>query len=122
MAVTARTVALILNDGSQNERAMTMLRLAERLLSRGHRVTVFAHDEAASLSAGTSELASAVAALLRRGVHGGTLDWVVEADAAEALGVAHDQVPGVIPGDHADLWAFVRQADVVLSVGVGGGA
>ncbi|MGH8910647.1 MAG: DsrE family protein [Egibacteraceae bacterium] len=118
--MTARRVALILNDGGQNERAATALRLAERILARGHRVTVFAHDEAATLSAGTGELALAVAALLRRGVHGGTLDWVVEADAAQALGVARDQAPGVVPGDHADLWAFVREADLVLSVGASG--
>ncbi len=59
----------------------------------------------------------AVAAMLRRGVHGGTLDWVVEGDAANAVGVAGTQVCRVVSGDHADLWAFVREADVVLSVG-----
>lgn len=116
--MTPRRVALILNDGTHSERTTTALRLAERILARGHRVTVFAHDSAAGLSAGSGDLPTAVAALLRRGVHGGTLDWVVEADAAEALGVAGRQVPGVVPGDHADLWAFVRDADVVLSVGI----
>jgi DsrE/DsrF-like family len=115
--VTSRIVALILNEGAHTERATTALRLAERLLARGHRVTVFAHDSAASLSAGTGELSGAVAALLRRGVHGGTLDWVVEADAAESMGIAGCQAPGVVPGDHADLWAFVRDADIVLSLG-----
>lgn len=118
--MTARRVALILNDGGQNERAVTALRLAERILARGHRIMVFAHDEAVTLSTGTGELASAVAALLRRGVHGGTLDWVVEADAAQALGVTHHQASGVVPGDHADLWAFVREADLVLSIGASG--
>jgi hypothetical protein len=115
--MTTRTVALILNEGAHTERATTALRLVERILARGHRVTVFAHDSAASLSAGTGELPAAVAALLRRGVHGGTLDWVVEADAAEAMGIAGCQAPGVVPGDHADLWAFVREADIVLSLG-----
>ena len=114
--MTAKTVALILNDGAQNERLTTALRLAERLLARGHRVTIFAHDEAATLSAGEGDLAGAVGALLRRGVHSGTLDWVVEADAAQALGVAREQAPGIVPGDHADLWAFVREADIVLGV------
>lgn len=118
--MTVRRVALILNDSAQSERVTTALRLAERILARGVRVTVFAHDEAATLSAGTGELAAAVAALLHRGVHGGTLDWVVEADAAEAFGVAGDQAPGVVPGDHADLWAFVREADLVLSLGASG--
>jgi hypothetical protein len=112
-----KKVALILNSGAQNERITTALRLAERMLARGHRVTIFAHDEAATLSAGSGDLAGAVAALLRRGVHGGTLDWVVEADAAQALGVAAEQVPGVVHGDHADLWAFVRDADIVLTAG-----
>lgn len=119
--MTVRTVALILNDGTHTERATTALRLAERILARGHRVTVFAHDSAASLSAGTGQLPAAVAGLLRRGVHGGTLDWVVEADAAEAMGIAGCQAPGVVPGDHADLWAFVRDADIVLSLGTPGG-
>ncbi|MGH8884137.1 MAG: DsrE family protein [Egibacteraceae bacterium] len=115
--MTGRIVALILNEGAHTERATTALRLAERLLARGHRVTVFAHDSAAGLSAGTGELPAAVASLLRRGVHGGTLDWVVEADAAEAMGIAGCQAPGVVPGDHADLWTFVREADIVLSLG-----
>ena len=118
MAVS--TVALILNGGEQTERVVTALELAERILARGHRVTVFAHDSAAALSAGSGELATGVAALLRRGLHGGTLDWVVEADAAGALGLADAQVQGVVPGDHADLWGFVRAADVVLSVGAAG--
>ncbi|MGH8904744.1 MAG: DsrE family protein [Egibacteraceae bacterium] len=118
--MTTRIVALILNEGAHNERATTALRLAERILARGHRVTVFAHDSAASLSAGTGELPAAVAALLRRGVHGGTLDWVVEADAAEAMGITGCQAPGVVPGDHADLWTFVREADIVLSLGTVG--
>jgi len=115
----ARSVALLLNDGRVTERTLTALKLAERILARGHRVSVFAHDTAAALSAGTGEVPAAVAALLRRGVHGGTLDWVVEADAAVAMGVADRQAPGVVPGDHADLWGFVRAADLVLSVGVG---
>jgi len=113
----SRTVALLLNSARDRERTTTALRLAERLLGRGHRVTVFAHDDAVVLSAGDGDLARAIGALLRRGVHGGTLDWVVEDDAARALGVADTQVPGVVPGDHADLWGFVRDADVVLSVG-----
>jgi hypothetical protein len=120
MALMAKKVALILNHGAQNERVATALRLAERVLARGHRVTVFAHDEAATLSAGSGDLALTIGALLRRGVHGGTLDWVVEADAARALGVVDDQAPGIVPGDHADLWAFVRDADIVLTVGADG--
>lgn len=115
-----RSVALVLNSPVATERTTTALKLAERLLARGHRVAVFAHDHAAALSAGDGEIPRAVAALLRRGVHGGTLDWVVEAEAADAIGVADSQAAGVVPGDHADLWAFVRAADIVLSVGADG--
>lgn len=112
-----RTIAFVLTGGVTSERTATALKLAERVLNRGHRVTVFAHDDATALSAGSGEVAQAVSALLRRGVHGGTLDWVVDTDAARRLGVADQQVPGVVAGDHADLWAFVRTADVVLSAG-----
>jgi len=112
-----RTMALVLSGGVTSERTATALKLAERLLDRGQRVTVFAHDDTTVLSAGSGEVAEAVTALLRRGVHGGTLDWVVDRNAAQRLGVADRQVPGVVVGDHADLWSFVRSADVVLSAG-----
>lgn len=113
----SRRVAFLLAGSVEAEQAATALKLAERLLARGHRVTVFAHDSAVALSAGDAEPARAVAGLLRRGVHGGTLDWVVDGESVERLGAAAAQVPGVVPGDAADLWAFVRAADVVLSAG-----
>lgn len=113
----ARTMALVLTGGVTSERTASALKLAERVLNRGHRVTVFAHDDATALSAGSGEIAEAVTSLLRRGLHGGTLDWVVDGNAAQRLGVGDRQVPGVVTGDHADLWAFVRSADVVLTAG-----
>lgn len=109
----------MLNHGETAEHTATALALAERLLARGHRVSVFAHDAAVTLSSGDGEAARTVAALARRGLHGAPLDWVVEAPAARALGVLDTQVPGVVHGDHADLWAFVRAADVVLTPGGG---
>jgi sulfur relay (sulfurtransferase) complex TusBCD TusD component (DsrE family) len=112
-----RRFAVVLASGASSERTGTAVRLAERLLARGHRVAVFAHENAVALTAGDDEVARAVAALLRRGVHGGTLDWVVDEQAARRLGVADGQAAGVVPGDHADMWAFVREADVVLSAG-----
>lgn len=115
----SRRVALVLTGSAGAEQTGTALRLAERLLARGHRVSVFAHERDTVLSAGDGDVARGVAALLRRGVHGGTLDWVVEEQAARRHAVADAQVAGVVPGDHSDLWAFVRQADVVLSVGGG---
>lgn len=114
--MSARRVALVLTGGPVAEHTLTALALAERLLARGSRVTVFAHAEAAAVAAGDGPLADAVAALLRRGVHGATLDWVVDGGAA---GLPGGQAPGVVHGDHADLWAFVRDADVVLSAGGG---
>jgi sulfur relay (sulfurtransferase) complex TusBCD TusD component (DsrE family) len=112
-----RRTALILTGGPVTEQTVTALQLAERLLLRGSRVTIFAHAGAAAVAAGGGELAAAVAALLRRGVHGATLDWVVDAAAAGRAGVDGCLVPGVVGGDHADLWAFVREADIVLSTG-----
>jgi hypothetical protein len=119
VAVTAPQIALVLTGGPVTEQTLTALQLAERLLARGSRVTVFAHAEAASVAAGDGPLARAVAALLRRGIHGATLDWVVDGDAAVQGGVGGCQAPGVVRGDHADLWAFVRDADLVLSAGGG---
>lgn len=115
----AHTIALVISAAQDAERAVTACQLAERLLVRGQRVTVFAHDHAATLAAGAGELPAAVQALLRRGVHGGTLDWVVDATAASRLGVADRLVRGVVPGDHADLWEFVGDADMVLGAGRG---
>ena len=117
MAVSRRTIAVHLTDGAWSEPTATALRLADRLLARGHRVTVFAGDDAAGLAAGDGPVSDAVTSLLRRGAHGGTLHWVVDAAASRRLGVAESLVPGVVPGDLADLWAFVRDADVVLSPG-----
>lgn len=114
-----RQTALVLTGGPVSEQTVTALRLAERLLARGSRVTVFAHAEAVAVAAGGGELAQAVAALLRRGVHGATLDWVVDADAADRAGITGCLAPGIVRGDHADLWSFVRDADVVLSAGGG---
>lgn len=118
--MSRRTFAFVLNTAVATERTTTALRLAQRLVARGHRVAVFAHDHAAALSAGDGEVPRAVAALLRRGVVPGTFAWVVEQDAARAVGVEDSQVAGVVLGDHADLWGFVREADVVLSVGAAG--
>lgn len=110
-------IAFVLNSGAAREATATALSLMDRLVARGHRVSVFAHDDAVTLSAGAGEAAQAVTALLRRGVHGAGVDWVVERPAAEALGVVAAQVPGVVQGDHADLWAIVRTADRVLTPG-----
>lgn len=107
-------VALLLTRPARDEATITAVRLAERLLSRGHRVAVFAHEDAATLSDLDGDAGEAVAALVRAGLHGGTLDWVVDADAAARTSA---QAPGVLPGDHGDLWALVRAADVVLSPG-----
>ncbi|MGI9017606.1 MAG: hypothetical protein ACR2HR_10975 [Euzebya sp.] len=114
-----RTAALILNQAGATEQTTTALALVERLVERGVTVRVFAHDEASVLSAGTHPVAQAISGLIRQGIHGGPVAWITEADAAQALGVAADQVPGVLEGDHADLWGIVREADLVLSVGVG---
>lgn len=115
--MSRRTIAFHLTDGDWSEPTATALRLADRLLARGHRVTIFAGEAAAGLAAGSGDASQAIASLIHRGTHGGTLHWVVDRDAAARLGVSDSLVPGVIPGGLADLWAFVRDADVVLSPG-----
>jgi diaminopimelate epimerase len=110
----AKTATLVLSGEAGSETTLTALQLAERLTARGVRVTIYARDVAATVAAGSGELADAVGRLLRRGVHGATLDWVVDAGAAARFGVEH-QVAGVIPGSCSDLWAFVRDADVILA-------
>jgi len=113
--VVSRAVTVVLSSATSSSAAATALQLADRLLSAGHRVMVFAHGTAVDLALDSAPTAEAMRALLRRGVHGATLDWVVEADAAGG----RRMVDGVIAGDDADLWRFVREADVVLAPGGG---
>lgn len=110
-----RTVALVLSSATSSAAAATALQLADHMLTGGHRVMIFSHGSAVNLALAGSPIAGAVAALLRRGVHGGTLDWVAEAAAVEGRTL----VDGIIAGDDADLWSFVRDADVVLAPGGG---
>lgn len=116
-AAHAKTVAVVLSTSTSDESTTTALKLIERIGARGHRVTVYAHEAAAGLTAGDGEAAAAIRALLRRGVHPPTLDWVVDAASARRLRVGDDQAAGVVQGDPSDLWAFVRAADVVLAPG-----
>lgn len=111
--MVSRTVAVVLSSATGSAAAATALQLADRLLSGGHRVMIFSHGTAVELALERSPIAAAVAALLRRGVHGATLDWVAEASAVGGRPL----VDGIIAGDDADLWSFVREADVVLAPG-----
>lgn len=108
-------IAFVLSSATSSAAAASALQLADRLLARGHRVMIFAHGSAAELALANGPIASAARALLRRGVHGATLDWVVDAAAVGGRRL----VDGVIAGDDADLWGFVREADVVLAPGGG---
>lgn len=110
----ARRVVLALTSTVSAE---TAIGLAERLHARGHRVSVVAHGGAVGLSAGDAPTAARVRDLLRAGVHGAGVDWVV--DRAGAATFAAPQVAGVVAGDAGDLWELVRTADVVLSPGHG---
>lgn len=113
--VVRRSVALVLSSATSAAASATALQLADHLLTAGHRIMIFTHGSAVNLALASSPIAGAVAALLRRGVHGGTLDWVAEATAVDGRNL----VDGVIAGDDADLWSFVRDADVVLAPGGG---
>lgn len=111
----SRAFTVVLSSATSTAAAETALQLADRLLDAGHRVMVFAHGTAVDMALDAAPIADAVRALLRRGVHGGTLDWVVETGAAGG----RRMVDGVVAGDDADLWRFVREADVVLAPGGG---
>jgi predicted peroxiredoxin len=113
--VVSRAVTVVLSSATSSAAAATALQLADHLLADGHRVMIFAHGTAVDLALDDSSIADAARALVRRGVHGATLDWVVEAGAAGG----RRMVDGVIVGDEADLWRFVRAADVVLAPGGG---
>lgn len=110
-------VGVVLHRPLGSETVATVLGLADRLLTRGARVSVFAHDDAVTLSSGATESAQAIAALLRRGLAGAGCDWVIEEAASDALGITPSQAPGVLRGDHADLWSLVRSCDMVLTPG-----
>lgn len=110
-----RTVALLLSSATSSAAAATALQLADHLLTGGHRVMIFSHGSAVELALADSPIAGAVTGLLRRGVHGGTLDWVAQAEVVDGRGL----VDGIIAGDDADLWSFIRDADVVLAPGGG---
>ena len=111
MAVSSpRSLTLVLGSGPSQGATVAALRLADEAAARGHRVAVFAYGGGTNVSARGAATAAPVEALVRRGVHGGLVSWVVEADAATT------QVPGVVHGDRSDLWRLVREADVVLGV------
>lgn len=112
---SGRTLTLVLATGPGDGATVAALRLAEEALGRGHRVAVYAYGDGVRTSADGSIVAPHVAALLRRGVHGGLLSWVVDEDDLR-VSAAERPVSGAVVGDGGDLWRFVRDADVVLGV------
>lgn len=118
MAVTrhsGRTLALVVGTAPQDGATVAALKLAEQALARGHRVAVYAYGDGVRVGAEGSVTGDHVAALLRRGVHGGRASWVVDHAGTERCPVAR-QAPGVVHGDAGDLWRFVGDADVALGV------
>lgn len=112
---SGRTLALVLGTAPQDGATVAALKLAEQALARGHRVAVYAYGDAVRVGAEGSATAEHVAALLRRGVHGGRASWVVDEAGSGRCPTAR-QVAGVVPGDGGDLWRFVEDADVTLGV------
>lgn len=109
---TGRTLALALATGPQDGATVAALRLAEQAVARGHRVAVYAYGPGARVATADSPVAGHVASLVRQGVHGGLVTWVVDRAAAGDRPL----VAGVVDGDGGDLWRFVRDADVALGV------
>lgn len=115
MATEHRTLHLALSTGPTDGATIAALRLADRAVARGSRVAVYAYGEGVRVGAEGSPTADHVRALLRQGVHGGLVTWVVDRTALESC-TARSQVSGVVEGDGGDLWRFVREADVALGV------
>lgn len=112
---TGRTLALVLGTAPQDGATVAALKLAEQAVARGHRVAVYAYGDGVRVAAEGSVTGEHAAALLRRGVHGGLVSWVVDRAGSERCPVAQ-QVSGVVAGDGGDLWRFVEDADVALGV------
>lgn len=112
----ARTLHLAIGTGPQDGATVAALRLAARAVERGDHVTVYAYGEGVRVAADDTPTGQLADALLRAGLHGGQVRWVVDRDAARATCSTTRQVPGVFEGDGGDLWRFVRDADVVLGV------
>jgi hypothetical protein len=112
---TGRTLTLTLGTAPLDGATVAALRLAEAAVERGHRVAVYAYGDAVRVSACGSATADHVAGLLREGLHGGGVAWVVDRGSVATCG-ADRQVAGVLDGDPGDLWRFVRESDVALGV------
>lgn len=112
---SGKTLALVLGTGPVDGATVAALRLAEEAVARGHRVAVYAYGDGVRTSAEGSSSAPHVAALVRRGVHGGLVSWVADRDDVEDAATTR-QVSGVVFGDGGELWRFVRDADVVVGV------
>ncbi len=110
-----KTLHLALSTGPSDGATIAALRLADRAVARGDRVSVYAYGEGVRVGAEGSPTAEHVRALVRAGVHGGRVSWVVDRQALSTC-AARNQVSGVVEGDGGDLWRFVREADVALGV------
>jgi hypothetical protein len=111
-ATTDTTIVLALATAPSDGATIAALRLAEAAIERGHRVAVYAYGDGVGVGSVGRVTGDHVRALLRRGVHGGRLSWVVD----ERDPRSGEQVAGVVRGDASDLWHLVRDGDVVLGV------
>lgn len=112
---TGKTLSLALGTGPQDGATIAALRLADRAVEKGHRVTVYAYGDGIRVGAVGSATSPHVEALIRAGLHGGLVSWVVDRTGVTNC-TAAQQVPGVIEGDGGDLWRFVLDADTALGV------
>ena len=113
-----KMVGVIFNQGQVTERTMTCLKFIARMLDRGVHVRVYAMDNATHHTTGATPFARAVTELIRSGAGKGALTWLVDETSAEAFGLLHSQVNGVVLGSPSDLWNMVTASDLVLTLGV----
>ncbi len=124
----------IATSSYQREAPTTVLRLAEKLLERGHHVNIWGFEEAVTLTnanqkdhsepPGLHEVAGKqhtyvgkfVDGIIRAGLHSGALKWVSCILCVQERGVDANQMGGVVIGTFGDFWKFAHNSDRLIMI------
>lgn len=126
----SKSLTLVLATSTYlSESPTTVLRLAEKAVSKGYDVNVWTFEEAVTLSnkeqvehrepAAVEKVigekhpafAHALEPLLKKGVHKPKLDWVACVLCVQERGVEKHQMQGVTIGTLGDVWKYVKESD-----------
>ncbi|MFQ5762182.1 MAG: DsrE family protein [Candidatus Bathyarchaeia archaeon] len=131
----SKSLTLVLSTGTYlNEAPTSVLRLAEKAVTKGYDVNVWAFEEAVTLSnkdqiehrepAAVEKVigethptyANALEPLLKKGVHTPKFDWVSCVLCVQERGVEKHQMQGVTIGTLGDVWKYVKESDRAVFV------